>query len=43
MEIFSDERPIDREPVNIHVRSRSRHQIVAKAGFARKIEFHRAL
>jgi two-component system nitrogen regulation sensor histidine kinase GlnL len=38
MEIFSDERPIDRVPVNIH--SVLDHvKAVAKAGFARKIRF----
>jgi two-component system, NtrC family, nitrogen regulation sensor histidine kinase GlnL len=38
MEIFSDERPVDREPVNIH--SVLDHvKSLAKAGFARKIKF----
>lgn len=38
MEVFSDERPIDREPVNIH--SVLDHvKAVAKAGFARDIRF----
>lgn len=38
MEIFSDERPVDRTPVNIH--SVLDHvKAVAKAGFARKIKF----
>lgn len=38
MEIFSDERPVDREPVNIH--SVLDHvKAVAKAGFARNIRF----
>ena len=36
MEVFSDERPVDRVPVNIH--SVLDHvKAVAKAGFARKI------
>lgn len=38
MEVFSDERPIEREPVNIHV-VLDRVQKIAKTGFARKIEF----
>ncbi|MEP3438404.1 MAG: nitrogen regulation protein NR(II) [Hoeflea sp.] len=38
MEIFSDERPVDRVPVNIH--SVLDHvKAVAKAGFARRIKF----
>ena len=38
MEIFSDERPVDREPVNIH--SVLDHvKSLAKAGFGRKIKF----
>lgn len=38
MEIFSDERPVDREPVNIH--SVLDHvKSLAKAGFARRIRF----
>ncbi|MEQ8740143.1 MAG: ATP-binding protein, partial [Hoeflea sp.] len=38
MEIFSDERPVDREPVNIH--SVLDHvKAIAKAGFARNIRF----
>ncbi|WP_422369992.1 two-component system sensor histidine kinase NtrB [Hoeflea sp.] len=38
MEIFSDERPVDREPVNIH--SVLDHvKAIAKAGFARDIRF----
>ena len=38
MEIFSDERPVDRVPVNIH--SVLDHvKAVAKASFARKIKF----
>ncbi len=38
MEVFSDERPIDRVPINIH--SVLDHvKAVAKAGFARKIKF----
>jgi len=38
MEIFSDERPVDREPVNIH--SVLDHvKSLAQAGFARKIKF----
>lgn len=36
MEVFSDERPIDRHPVNIHV-ILGRVKEVAKKGFARKI------
>lgn len=38
MEVFSDERPIEREPVNIHVVLDRVHQIAA-SGFARGIEF----
>lgn len=38
MEVFSDERPIEREPVNIHVVLDRVHQIAA-SGFARDIEF----
>ena len=38
MEVFSDERPIDREPINIH--SVLDHvKAIAKAGFARNIRF----
>ena len=38
MEVFSDVRPIEREPVNIHVVLDRVHQIAA-SGFARDIEF----
>lgn len=38
MEVFSDERPIEREPVNIHV-VLDRVQQIAASGFARGIEF----
>lgn len=38
MEVFSDERPIEREPVNIHVVLDRVHQI-AVSGFARDIDF----
>lgn len=38
MEVFSDERPIEREPVNIHVVLDRVHSI-AKSGFGREIEF----
>lgn len=41
MEVFSDERPIDREPVNIHV-VLDRVQKIAKSGFARSIEFQQS-
>lgn len=38
MEVFSDERPVDREPVNIH--SVLDHvKAIAKAGFARDVRF----
>jgi two-component system, NtrC family, nitrogen regulation sensor histidine kinase GlnL len=38
MEVFSDQRPIEREPVNIHV-VLDRVHTIAKSGFARGIEF----
>lgn len=38
MEVFSDERPTEREPVNVHVVF-DRVRAVAKAGFAQNIEF----
>ena len=38
MEVFSDERPIDRHPVNIHV-VLDHVKAVARNGFARKIKF----
>ncbi|WP_421850227.1 two-component system sensor histidine kinase NtrB [Oricola sp.] len=38
MEVFSDERPIEREPVNIHVVLDRVHKIAA-SGFARDVEF----
>ncbi len=38
MEIFSDERPIDREPVNIHA-VLDHVKAVARAGFGRNIKF----
>ncbi|WP_018687882.1 two-component system sensor histidine kinase NtrB [Ahrensia kielensis] len=38
MEVFSDERPLDRDPVNIHV-VLDRVQKIAKSGFGRNIEF----
>jgi two-component system nitrogen regulation sensor histidine kinase GlnL len=38
MEVFSDERPIEREPVNIHV-VLDRVHTIAKSGFARDIQF----
>jgi len=38
MEIFSDERPIDRSPTNIHA-VLDHVKSIAKAGFARKIKF----
>lgn len=38
MEVFSDERPIDRSPTNIHA-VLDHVKSVAKAGFARKIKF----
>ncbi|MEO1747384.1 MAG: histidine kinase dimerization/phospho-acceptor domain-containing protein, partial [Pseudomonadota bacterium] len=41
MEVFSDERPIDREPVNIHV-VLDRVISVAKPGFASHVTFHEA-
>ncbi|MEO0543828.1 MAG: ATP-binding protein [Pseudomonadota bacterium] len=41
MEVFSDERPIDREPVNIHV-VLNRVISVAKPGFASHVKFHEA-
>ncbi|GAB4353225.1 MAG: nitrogen regulation protein NR(II) [Oricola sp.] len=40
MEVFSDERPIEREPVNIHVVLDRVHQI-AHSGFARNVEFQK--
>ncbi|MEL6921661.1 MAG: nitrogen regulation protein NR(II) [Pseudomonadota bacterium] len=39
MEIFSDERPIERESINIHV-VLNRVISVAKSGFARQVTFH---
>ncbi|MEM9999350.1 MAG: ATP-binding protein [Pseudomonadota bacterium] len=41
MEVFSDERPIDREPVNIHV-VLNRVIGVAKSGFANHVTIHEA-
>ena len=38
MEVFSDERPIDRVPINIHT-VLDRVKAIAKAGFARDIKF----
>ncbi len=39
MEVFSDERPVPREPVNIHVVLGHVKQL-AETGFARRIKFH---
>lgn len=38
MEVFSDERPVDRMPINIHV-VLDRVKAIAQAGFARDIKF----
>ena len=39
MEVFSDERPIQRQPVNIHV-VLDHVRAIARNGFARQIKFH---
>ncbi|MGB8819331.1 MAG: nitrogen regulation protein NR(II) [Rhizobiaceae bacterium] len=39
MEVFSDERPIQRQPVNIHV-VLDHVKAIAKNGFARNVRFH---
>ena len=38
MEVFSDERPVEREPVNIHV-VLDHVKRLAQSGFARRIKF----
>src|SRR2546423_8464278 len=38
MEVFADERPVDREPVNIHV-VLDRVKKLAQTGFARNVKF----